>query len=235
MRVPFEEQSVLREQESPISSPQAVSARVKPRHTSNRLSSCEFRSDIGAHTTPQKRDLHHWTHHAGCRLLKFVGLALQSDFSILGSVRAVIQRVSEASVKVEGETIGSIGRGLMVLIAAGPDDQESDAKLLADKIANLRIFCDAQDKMNLSLLDIGGELLGISQFTLFGDARKGRRPSFLAAMEPAPAEKLYERVLSGLRDLGVQKVACGRFGADMKVALVNDGPVTILLDTKKSF
>ena len=150
-------------------------------------------------------------------------------------MRGVIQRVSEASVQVDGETIGSIGRGLMVLIAAGQGDQESDAALLADKIANLRIFSDEQGKMNLSLLDIGGELLGISQFTLFGDARKGRRPSFVAAMEPAGAARLYERVLTGLRDVGVTKVACGRFGADMKVALVNDGPVTILLDTKKTF
>ena len=150
-------------------------------------------------------------------------------------MRAVIQRVSEASVTVDGDTIGSIGAGLMVLIAAGPEDQESDAKLLADKIANLRIFSDPQDKMNLSLLDTGGELLGISQFTLFGDARKGRRPSFVSAMEPVSAQRLYERVLTCLRDLGVEKVACGRFGADMKVALVNDGPVTILLDTKKSF
>jgi D-tyrosyl-tRNA(Tyr) deacylase len=150
-------------------------------------------------------------------------------------MRAVIQRVSEARVDVDSETIGSIGKGLMVLIAAGPGDQESDAKLLADKIANLRIFSDEADKMNLSLLDIGGELLGISQFTLFGDARKGRRPSFVAAMEPVEAARLYERVLTGLRDLGVSKVACGRFGADMKVALVNDGPVTILVDTKKSF
>jgi D-tyrosyl-tRNA(Tyr) deacylase len=104
----------------------------------------------------------------------------------------------------------------MVLIAAG-------------------IFTDEQDKMNLSVLDIGGEVLGISQFTLFGDARKGRRPSFVAAMEPVEAERLYEQVLTGLRGIGVLKVAGGRFGADMKVALVNDGPVTILLDTKKSF
>ena len=150
-------------------------------------------------------------------------------------MRAVIQRVSEASVQVDGMTIGSISHGLMVLIAAGPGDQESDAKLLADKIANLRIFGDEEGKMNLSLLDISGELLGISQFTLFGDARKGRRPSFVAAMEPVEAARLYERVLRGLREAGVEKVACGSFGADMKVALVNDGPVTILLDTKKSF
>ena len=168
-------------------------------------------------------------------MLKFSGLVLRCNFSILARVRAVIQRVSEAGVKVDGETIGSIGRGLMVLIAAGPEDQESDAKLLADKIANLRIFSDADDKMNLSLLDISGELLGISQFTLFGDARKGRRPSFVAAMEPVEAARLYEKVLARLREVGVQKVACGRFGADMKVSMVGDGPVTILVDTKKRF
>ena len=146
-------------------------------------------------------------------------------------MRAVIQRVSQASVRVEGELIGEIAGGLMVLIAAGHEDQEKDALLLADKIANLRIFTDEQDKMNLSLLDIGGEILGISQFTLFGDARKGRRPSFVAAMEPVGAERLYERFLQALRDTGISKVACGRFGADMKVSLVNDGPVTILLDS----
>jgi D-tyrosyl-tRNA(Tyr) deacylase len=150
-------------------------------------------------------------------------------------MRAVIQRVSEASVRVEGETLGSIERGLMVLIAAGHEDGDKDAALLAEKIANLRIFTDDQGKMNLSLLDIGGEVLGISQFTLFGDARKGRRPSFVAAMEPVSAEKLYDKVMDSFAEIGVSKVAKGRFGADMKVALVNDGPVTILLDTKKNF
>jgi D-tyrosyl-tRNA(Tyr) deacylase len=160
---------------------------------------------------------------------------MHSNFSILGSVRAVIQRVSEASVRVDSETIGSIGQGLMVLIAAGQEDDDKDAKLLAEKIANLRIFTDAEDKMNLSVLDIEGEVLGISQFTLFGDARKGRRPSFVAAREPVEAARLYEGVLAQLRAIGVSKVANGRFGADMKVALVNDGPVTILVDTKKSF
>ena len=138
-------------------------------------------------------------------------------------------------MRVDGETIGSIDQGLMVLIAAGQEDDDKDAKLLAEKIANLRIFTDADDKMNLSVLDIEGEVLGISQFTLFGDARKGRRPSFVAAREPVEAARLYECVLSQLRAIGVSKVAHGRFGADMKVALVNDGPVTILVDTKKSF
>ena len=150
-------------------------------------------------------------------------------------MRAVIQRVSKASVRVESETIGHIGKGLMVLIAAVHEDVEKDAKLLAEKIANLRIFQDQEGKMNLSVLDIGGEVLGISQFTLFGDARKGRRPSFVAAMEPTMAAQLYERVLTGLTDAGIGKVACGRFGANMQVSLVNEGPVTILVDTKKSF
>lgn len=150
-------------------------------------------------------------------------------------MRAVLQRVSEASVRVEGEVIGQIGTGLMVLIAAGHEDTPTDAKLLVDKIVNLRIFCDEGGKMNLSCLDVGGEILGISQFTLLGDARKGRRPSFMAAMEPVAAEKLYLQSLEYMRQAGIEKVAMGRFGADMKVALVNDGPVTILLDSKKNF
>ncbi len=168
-------------------------------------------------------------------LLNFVQLALLNNFSILDSMRAVVQRVSEASVAVDAETIGGIGQGLMVLIAAGHEDGDKDVKLLVDKIANLRIFTDEQGKMNLSVLDVGGGVLGISQFTLFGDARKGRRPSFVAAMEPVEAARLYEAVLTGLRSVGVTSVESGRFGADMKVSLVNDGPVTILLDTKKSF
>ena len=150
-------------------------------------------------------------------------------------MRAVIQRVTEASVSVEGERIGEIAAGLMVLIAAGEGDTESDAQALAGKIANLRIFTDDEGKMNLSVLDTGGAVLGISQFTLFGDARNGRRPSLVGAMEPVQANHLYERVLAGLRAAGVANVASGRFRAEMKVALVNDGPVTILVDTKKSF
>ncbi|MBL4633241.1 MAG: D-tyrosyl-tRNA(Tyr) deacylase [Kofleriaceae bacterium] len=150
-------------------------------------------------------------------------------------MRAVIQRVLEASVRVDGELLGEIGAGLMVLIAAGEGDTEADCKLLVDKIVNLRIFSDDNGKMNLSCLDVGGEILGISQFTLFGDARKGRRPSFMAAMEPVAAEKLYLGALERMREAGIGKIAMGRFGADMQVALVNDGPVTILLDSKKTF
>lgn len=150
-------------------------------------------------------------------------------------MRAVIQRVSEASVRVDGEVVGEIERGLCVLIGAGADDDQKDAQVLVDKIANLRIFGDDEGKMNLSVLDIGGGVLAISQFTLFGDARKGRRPSFVKAMEPTAAEALYLRVVEGLRQTGVLEVATGRFGADMKVALVGDGPVTILLDSKKNF
>jgi D-tyrosyl-tRNA(Tyr) deacylase len=150
-------------------------------------------------------------------------------------VRGVIQRVTEASVTVDGELIGSIGPGLMVLIAAGEEDTENDADVLVGKIANLRIFSDAEGKMNLSVLDTGGEVLGVSQFTLFGDARKGRRPSFVGAMEPVRANELYERVIEGLRSAGVSNVATGRFRADMKVALINDGPVTLLIDTRKNF
>jgi len=150
-------------------------------------------------------------------------------------VRAVIQRVTEASVTVDEVVVGAIGAGLMVLIAAGEGDTEKEADILVGKIANLRIFTDDEGKMNLSVLDIGGEVLGVSQFTLFGDARKGRRPSFVGAMEPSGANTLYERVLEGLRKAGVCKVASGRFRADMRVALVNDGPVTILVDTAKNF
>ncbi len=150
-------------------------------------------------------------------------------------MRGVIQRVTEASVTVGGELVGSIGPGLMVLIAAGEGDTEKDADVLASKIANLRIFSDSEGKMNLSVLDTGGEVLGISQFTLFGDARKGRRPSFVGAMEPVQANELYECVIKGLRAAGVTKVATGRFRAEMKVALVNDGPVTLLVDTHKNF
>jgi len=150
-------------------------------------------------------------------------------------LRGVIQRVTEASVTVGDALVGSIGPGLMVLIAAGEGDTEKDADVLVNKIANLRIFPDAEGKMNLSVLDTGGEVLGVSQFTLFGDARKGRRPSFVGAMEPVRANELYERVIEGLRAAGVTKVATGRFRTEMQVALVNDGPVTLLVDTHKNF
>ena len=148
-------------------------------------------------------------------------------------MRAVIQRVTEASVRSEGELTGSIGKGLAVLVGVGQSDDETSAAQLADKIAKLRIFEDGAGKMNLSLLDVGGELLAVSQFTLYGDASKGRRPSFVLAMEPGRAEQLFETFCATCRSLGLQ-VATGRFRTHMSVSLTNDGPVTIWLDTDKS-
>jgi D-tyrosyl-tRNA(Tyr) deacylase len=150
-------------------------------------------------------------------------------------MRAVIQRVSCSQVEVEGQVVGAIDQGLCVLVAAGADDTDRDALALADKVANLRIFADQEGKMNLSVLDVAGQVLAISQFTLYGDARKGRRPAFTAAMEPAGAEKLYEGFVEALRATGISRVECGVFRADMKVSLTNDGPITILLDSKKLF
>ena len=150
-------------------------------------------------------------------------------------MRAVLQRVSQAQVEVKGEVIGKIDGGLLALVAAGKEDDESHARKLADKIAGLRIFADDQGKMNRSVLDIGGGVLVVSQFTLFGDARKGRRPSFIMAGEPERARQLYEQVIVELKALGIAQVESGRFQADMQVSLVNDGPVTLLIDTHKSF
>ena len=150
-------------------------------------------------------------------------------------MRAVVQRVSRAQVTVAGEVTGAIERGLCVLVGAGHGDAESDAQYLVDKIANLRIFADADDKMNLSVLDIQGGVLAISQFTLYGDARKGRRPAFTAAMEPGAAEALYDYFVQRLTAAGITKVGNGRFRHTMAVELVNDGPVTLLLDSKKLF
>lgn len=147
-------------------------------------------------------------------------------------MRAVIQRVSRAEVAVDGETIGSIGAGLLVFLGAGEGDTETDLKYIADKTVGLRIFSDDEGKMNLSVKDTGGEILVISQFTLYGDARKGRRPSFTGAMEPAAAERMYEQLIARMESEGI-KTAHGKFGADMKVSLLNDGPVTILLDSSK--
>jgi D-tyrosyl-tRNA(Tyr) deacylase len=150
-------------------------------------------------------------------------------------MRAVVQRVSRASVTVDERTTGAIGRGLMVLFGAGAGDGPTDLAYIVDKIVNLRIFPDDAGKMNRSVLDIGGGVLLVSQFTLYGDARQGRRPSFVGALEPVAARAIYEQALEALRTAGVPHVAAGEFAADMKVDLVNDGPVTILLDSRKLF
>ena len=149
-------------------------------------------------------------------------------------MRAVIQRVAEARVSVEGDTVSEIGVGLVVLLGVGRDDSESDAKYLAEKISNLRIFEDTEGKMNLSVRDINGSALVVSQFTLLADCRKGRRPSFVKAGDPQEAKRLYERLIDLLRQSGVT-TAGGIFQAMMDVELVNRGPVTILLDSKKTF
>lgn len=147
-------------------------------------------------------------------------------------MRAVVQRVSSARVEVEGEVTGSIDRGLLVLLGVGQGDTEKQAQWLADKIAGLRIFEDDAGKMNLSVQDIGGSVLVVSQFTLYGDCRKGRRPSFTEAAPPDLADRLYQAFVSHLRSLGIP-AETGVFQAKMKVHLVNDGPVTILLDTEQ--
>jgi D-tyrosyl-tRNA(Tyr) deacylase len=146
-------------------------------------------------------------------------------------MRAVVQRVTQASVTTGGTVCGAIERGLMVLVGVAVDDTEADAKMLAAKVAGLRIFADAAGAMNLDLAAAGGAVLLVSQFTLLGDTRHGRRPSFAGAARGEAANALYERVAGDLRGAGVA-VETGVFGADMQVALVNDGPVTILLDTQ---
>jgi D-tyrosyl-tRNA(Tyr) deacylase len=145
-------------------------------------------------------------------------------------MRAVVQRVTRASVTVEGSTVGEIQQGLVVLLGVARDDSESDAEYLAAKITALRIFDDEQGKMNLSLKDVGGGMLVISQFTLYGDVRRGLRPSWIEAAAPDKAEPLYEFFIARVREV-LSEVATGRFGAEMQVELVNDGPVTILLDS----
>ncbi len=149
-------------------------------------------------------------------------------------VRAVVQRVTRASVAVAGEVRGAVGKGFMVLVGVEAGDGEADARYIADKVAGLRVFEDAAGKMNLALNDVGGAILAISQFTLLGDARGGRRPGFTAAARPEAADPLYERVVADWRARGIA-VETGVFGADMAVSLVNDGPVTILLDSRKLF
>lgn len=148
-------------------------------------------------------------------------------------MRAVIQRVGHAGVTVEDAVVGSIGKGFLILLGVGPEDTEKHADVLADKIARLRIFTDDNDKMNLSLLDVGGEALVVSQFTLYADCSHGRRPSFIGSAPAELAERLYEYFKTALKKAGVSKVECGRFGAHMQVELQNNGPVTILLDTKE--
>lgn len=149
-------------------------------------------------------------------------------------MRAVIQRVNKSSVTVDGNVVGEIGNGLLVLLGVGHGDDTKDLEYIVDKILNLRIFQDENDKMNLSVLDIKGEILVVSQFTLYGDVRKGRRPSFSQSAHPDIANRLYEEFIESVRDRGI-KVQHGVFGAHMDVELVNDGPVTILLDSNKIF
>jgi len=149
-------------------------------------------------------------------------------------MRAVVQRVTEARVEVADKTVGEINAGLLVLLGVAREDASSDAEYLCEKIINLRIFDDDKGKMNRSLLDISGEMLVVSQFTLFGDVRRGRRPSYSDAAEPDKANELYQVFIERVRSSGV-KVETGVFQAMMKVSLTNDGPVTILLDSKKAF
>ena len=144
-------------------------------------------------------------------------------------MRAVVQRVSRAAVRVDGETVGAIGRGFVVLAGFAPTDAEPTLAWMAEKLAGLRVFGDAEGKMNLGIADVGGAMLVVSQFTLYGDASKGRRPSFVGAAPPEQAEALYDRFVALLRERGV-RVETGRFRAMMEVDLVNDGPVTLLLE-----
>ncbi|MEJ9211982.1 D-aminoacyl-tRNA deacylase [Bacillus smithii] len=146
-------------------------------------------------------------------------------------MRVVLQRSKEASVEVDGKTVGQISSGFVLLVGITHEDTEEDAAYLAEKIAGLRVFEDDKGKMNLSILDVNGEILSISQFTLYGDTRKGRRPNFMNAAKPSHAEPLYDRFNELLRDKGVH-VETGRFGAMMDVKLVNDGPVTLILESK---
>ena len=147
-------------------------------------------------------------------------------------MRAVVQRVSRANVVIAADTVGDIGSGLVVLLGITHTDTPSQAQWLAEKVAGLRIFNDAEGKMNHDLVDVGGAMLIVSQFTLYGDCRKGKRPSFIDAAPPSIAIPLYETFINSVKALGI-RVAEGRFGADMKVELVNDGPVTLIVDSKR--
>ena len=149
-------------------------------------------------------------------------------------MRAVVQRVSSSSVTVDGSVIGSTNQGLLVLVGITDTDTTEDVQYICDKVSHLRIFEDEQDKMNLSVLDVGGEVCVVSQFTLYGDARKGRRPNFMKAAPPEMAECLYLELVEAFKGRGLI-VSAGQFQAHMQVELVNDGPVTILLDSSKEF
>lgn len=146
-------------------------------------------------------------------------------------MRVVVQRSKEASVTVDGKIVGHINKGFVLLVGVTHDDQEADAAFLAEKIANLRIFEDEEGKMNLSILDKGGEILSVSQFTLYGDCRKGRRPNFMGAAKPEHAITIYDALNNFLREKGL-KVETGEFGAMMDVQLTNDGPVTLIIESK---
>lgn len=146
-------------------------------------------------------------------------------------MKAVIQRVNYASVEIDGDIKAFVNRGYLILLGVGAEDEESDAQLLANKISKLRIFCDENDKMNLSIKDIGGKALVISNFTLYANCTHGNRPDFFESAKPDLAEPLYEKFVEVLQDLGIESFT-GQFGADMKVSLQNDGPVTIILDSK---
>ncbi|HSR40711.1 MAG TPA: D-aminoacyl-tRNA deacylase [Longimicrobiales bacterium] len=145
-------------------------------------------------------------------------------------MRVVLQRVRRASVRVDGETVGEIGRGHLLLVGIGREDDEDTVEWMADKVVGLRVFADEEGRMNLSLADVGGEVLVVSQFTLYGDTSKGRRPSFLGAADPEVAVPLYEAFIDAVRSRAPGTVASGEFGAMMDVELVNDGPVTLILE-----
>ena len=145
-------------------------------------------------------------------------------------MRAVLTRVNSASVTIDGEVVGKIGKGFLILLGVGPNDTEKECRYLAEKALGLRIFTDDQDKMNLGLADVGGQVLVVSQFTLYGNCRKGRRPSFVEAAGPELGNRLYEQFLKDCEDLGFPPQH-GQFGASMQVESVNDGPVTLILDT----
>ena len=146
-------------------------------------------------------------------------------------MRVIVQRVQSSRVEIDGEVSGEIGQGLMVLLGIAEGDGQEQCDFLADKLVYLRIFTDEQEKRNLSLQDINGEMLIVSQFTLYGDCKKGRRPSFVVAARPETAVPLYEYFIDAVKRQGVKKVATGQFGADMQVYIQNDGPVTLMLDT----